>query len=91
VILSERVFAGGRSKRFAELTRADVEARAQQLAKVSARGPAARVRPVAVEWAALARSMADQGAEHVADLATEELAERAPRLWLVPPRLAYPP
>jgi hypothetical protein len=84
-ILAERVFAGGRSKPFAELTRAEVEARAQELRDVSGWGPTARVGSVAREWGALARSMAEQGAESVGEVEPEELVARAEKLWIVPP------
>jgi len=84
-ILAERVFAGGRSKPFAEVTLAEVEARAQELREVSGWGPTARVGSVAREWGALARSMAEQGAESVGQLEPEELVARAQKLWIVPP------
>ncbi|HEX2416074.1 MAG TPA: hypothetical protein VHJ37_12760 [Thermoleophilaceae bacterium] len=84
-ILAEQVFAGGRSKPFAELTRAEVEARAQELREVSGWGPTARVGSVAREWGALARLMAEQGADSVAEVDPEELVQRAQKLWIVPP------
>ena len=84
-ILAERVFAGGRSKPFAEVTLAEVEARAQELRDVSGWGPTARVGSVAREWGALARSMAEQGAESVGQVDPEELVARAQKLWIVPP------
>jgi hypothetical protein len=84
-ILAEQVFAGGRSKPFAELTLAEVEARAQELREVSGWGPTARVGSVAREWGALARSMAEQGAGSVAEVKPEELVARAQKLWIVPP------
>ena len=40
---------------------------------------------VAREWGALARSMADQGAESVGQVDPEELVARAQKLWIVPP------
>ena len=84
-ILAERVFAGGESKPFAELTLAEVEARAQELREVSGWGPTAKVRSVAMEWGMLARSMAEQGAETVADVDPAEIVERAQKMWVVPP------
>ena len=67
-ILAEPVFAGGETKPFAELTLAEVEARAQELRDVSGWGPTAKVRSVAMEWGMLARSMAEQGAQSVGDV-----------------------
>ena len=49
-ILAEPVFAGGETKPFAQLTLAEVEARAQELRDVSGWGPTAKVRSVAMEW-----------------------------------------
>lgn len=84
-ILAERVHAGGRSKPFAEVTLAEVEARAQELREATGWGPTARVGSVAREWAALARWMAEHGAESVGEVAPEELVSRAQKLWIVPP------
>lgn len=84
-ILAERVFAGGRSKPFAELTIAEVQARAQELRDASGWGPTARVGPVAREWGALGRLMAEQGAESVGQLDPAEVVARAQKLWIVPP------
>ena len=84
-ILAERVFAGGETKPFAELTLAEVEARAQELRDVSGWGPTAKVRSVAMEWGMLARSMSEQGADSVSELDPAEIVERAPKLWIVPP------
>jgi hypothetical protein len=84
-ILAERVFAGGRSKPFAELTHADVEARAQELRSATGWGPTARVGSVALAWRELARLMSDRGAQSVGDLDPEELVGRAQKLWIVPP------
>ena len=84
-ILAEKVFAGGQTKPFAELTRAEVEARAQELREVSGWGPTARVGSVAREWGALARLMAEKGAESVGEVDHGELVGRAQKLWIVPP------
>ena len=84
-ILAEQVFAGGRNKPFAELTLAEVEARANELREASGWGPTARVGSVAREWGALARLMAEQGAETVGQVDPEEIVGRAQKLWVVPP------
>ena len=84
-ILSERVFAGGRSKPFAELTREEVEARAQELRSATGWGPTARVASVAVAWRELAHLMTNSGAQTVGELDPHELAARAQKLWVVPP------
>jgi hypothetical protein len=85
VLLAERVFAGGRSKPFAEVTRAEVEERAQELRSATGWGPTARVASVALAWRELAVLMADSGAQTVGELDPEELAQRAQKLWIVPP------
>jgi hypothetical protein len=84
-ILAERVFAGGRSKPFAELTRAEVEERADELRSTVGGGPTARVAAVATAWRELARLMTERGATTVAELDREEVAARAEKLWVVPP------
>ena len=84
-ILAEKVYAGGQTKAFAELTRAEVEARAQELRDASGWGPTARVGSVAREWGALARVMAEQGVESVGEVSSEEIVGRAQKLWIVPP------
>jgi hypothetical protein len=84
-ILAERVFAGGRSKPFAELTRAEVEERADELRSTVGWGPTARVAAVATAWRELARLMTERGAMTVAELDREDVAARAEKLWVVPP------
>ena len=84
-ILAERVFAGGRSKPFAELTRAEVGERADELRSTVGWGPTARVAAVATAWRELARLMTERGAETVAELDPEDVAARAEKLWVVPP------
>ena len=84
-ILAERVFAGGRSKPFSELTRAEVEERADELRSTVGWGPTARVAAVATAWRELARLMTEQGAETVGELDPGEVAARAEKLWIVPP------
>jgi hypothetical protein len=43
------------------------------------------VLPVALAWAELARTMDHEGARTVGELGEATLAERAERLWIVPP------
>jgi hypothetical protein len=83
--LAERVFAGGRSKPFAELTAAEVRARAEELKTNTGWGPTSRVAGVARAWTVFARAMEDAGAVTVGDLDPEIIAEHAQRLWVVAP------
>jgi hypothetical protein len=84
-VLAERVFAGGRSKPFAELSAEEVRSRAEELRAVTGWGPMARVASVASAWGELARLMEESGAATVADLDRDAVAERAEKLWVVPP------
>jgi hypothetical protein len=84
-VLAERVFAGGRSKPFGEVTVDDVQARAEELRGVTGWGPTAKVASVAMAWGELARLMHERGALTVADLDHGTLVEIAERLWVVPP------
>jgi hypothetical protein len=83
--LAEPVFAGGRSKPFAELTADEVRARADELKATTGWGPTARVAGVARAWTVFARAMEEAGAAKVADLDPEIVAEHAEKLWVVPP------
>ena len=85
VVLAEPVFGGGRTKPFAEMTADEVRARADELRAATGWGPTARVASVARAWGELARLMEERGAAAVADLDRDEVAERAERLWVVPP------
>lgn len=84
-VLEQPVFAGGRSKPFGELTRDEVQARADELRAAGGAGPMTRVIPVAMAWSELARAMEREGASSVAELGEEALDARAQRLWIVPP------
>ncbi len=85
-VLDERVSTGGgQSKRYGELTVADVSARADELRSVGGGGPLARVIPVAQAWAELARRMSGENAATVSALGEEVAASYAGRLWIVPP------
>ena len=81
-ILSRPVHIAGSNKAFGELTRAEVEARAQELKAAVGFGPTMRVAPVARAWAELARAMTD--APTVADLDPEIVAKLAPPMWIAP-------
>ena len=84
-VLAERVFAGGRSKPFAELTIDEVRERAEELKATTGWGPTARVGSVAMAWAELGRLMEHVEARRVGDLRPDAVAERAEKLWVVPP------
>lgn len=84
-VLAEPVFAGGRSKPFAELTAEEVRARADELKAATGWGPTAKVASVAMAWSVFARLMEQQGAATVAELDREAVAEHAEKLWVVPP------
>jgi hypothetical protein len=61
-VLAEHVFAGGRSKRFAELTADEVKARAAELKAATGWGPTAKVATVAMAWGELSRLMKQSNA-----------------------------
>jgi hypothetical protein len=84
-VLAEQVFAGGRSKPFAELTAEEVRSRADELRAATGWGPTARVASVARAWAELAKLMEERRAARVADLDPGAVADRAEQLWVVPP------
>lgn len=85
-LLAERIAMPGGYRTFGELTVADVEGRADELsAAAQVPAMAQRMAPVAAAWRGLATEMRRAGAERVADLGAEAIAERAGRLWIVPP------
>lgn len=84
-VLAESVYAGGRSKPFAELTLDEVRERAAELRESAGWGPTARVAPVAMAWGELARHMESSEAHTVGELEPAAVAERAEALWIVPP------
>ena len=84
-VLAEHVFAGGRSKPFAEVTIDEVKARAAELKAATGWGPTARVGSVAMAWAELGRLMEHVQVETVGDLRPDAVVERAEKLWIVPP------
>lgn len=84
-VLTRPVFAGGRSKPFAELTAAEVKERADELRGVTGWGPTAKVASVARAWSELGRAMDQGDIATVGDLDREAVAQMAQRLWVVPP------
>jgi predicted DNA-binding transcriptional regulator YafY len=84
-VLAELVFAGGRSKPFAELTADEVKARAAELKAATGWGPTAKVGSVAMAWSELARLMEQSNAGTVGELDPDAVAQRAEKLWVVPP------
>jgi hypothetical protein len=84
-VLHQRIYAGGASREFGDLTAEQVGARAAELRSAGGWGPTVRVIPVAMAWAQLARDMERAGAATVAELGEEEAEKRAERLWIVPP------
>lgn len=84
-ILAEQVYTGSAYKPFAEMTAAEVAARAEELEGAAGIAAMQRVASVASVWRGLAQAMERAGAATVADLDRSELAGRADRLWVVPP------
>lgn len=85
-VLAEQIYAGDAYKPFAEMTLAEVEARASELRAAAGTGAmAARVGPVASTWEGLAGVMREQPAATVGELDRAALLSRADRLWVVPP------
>ena len=85
-VLAEQVYAGDGYKPFAEMTMAEVEARAEELRGAAGTGMMAqRVGPVASVWEGLAEAMRREQAATVAELDEATLLSRADRLWVVPP------
>jgi hypothetical protein len=84
-VLAEPVFGGGRTKPFAEMTAEEVRERATELKAATGWGPTAKVASVALAWSELAKLMEQSGAGTVADLDRDAVAQRAERLWVVPP------
>ena len=84
-VLAEPVFGGGRTKPFAEMTAGEVRERAAELKAATGWGPTARVASVALAWSELAKLMEQSGAGTVGDLDRDAVAQRAEKLWVVPP------
>jgi hypothetical protein len=84
-VLDEQVHSGGQTKRFGDMTAAEVADRAAELRSVGGGGPLSRVVPVAMAWAELAQLMTKSQAATVADLGEDQAARYAGRLWVIPP------
>jgi hypothetical protein len=84
-ILATTIYVDGENRPFAELTLAQVRARADELRAATGWGPTARVAPVARAWRELAMALEQGGAATVGAIDPEALAELAPKLWVVPP------
>ena len=84
-VLEQMVHAGEGSKPFGQMTLDEVKARAAELRSAAGWGPSARVAPVAIAWAELAKTMEDRQAASVAGLGQAAVEERAEKLWIVPP------
>jgi len=84
-VLAEQVYTGTAYKPFAEMTLAEVEARAAELEGAVGFGPTQRVASVASVWKGLAEAMRRQPAATVGELDRADLLTRADRLWVVPP------
>ena len=84
-VLAEPVYTGEAYKPFAEMTVAEVQARAHELREAAGFGPTQRVASVAAVWEGLAEAMSREGAATVGDLDAEILRPRADRLWVIPP------
>lgn len=85
-ILAEQVSCEGGYKPFGEMTLADVEARAAELKAAAEVGAMAlRMAPVASAWRGLTEQMKREQVGVVRELDESGLAERAERLWVIPP------
>jgi hypothetical protein len=84
-ILEQQVYIRGANRPFAELTRDDATARADELRAAVGWGPTARVAPVARAWRELAIAMDRAGASAVGDLDPDVLVDLAPKLWVTLP------
>jgi hypothetical protein len=84
-VLAQRVFSGTANVPFGEMTRDQIQERADELGSAVGWGPTARVAGVASAWRELAMAMERSEAGKVSDLDPEVVLEFAPRLWVVPP------
>jgi hypothetical protein len=84
-ILAATVFVDGANRPFGELTLEQVRGRADELRAATGWGPTARVAPVARAWRELTMALEQRGVATVGELDPEQLAELAPKLWVVPP------
>jgi len=84
-VLAQRVFSGTANVPFGEMTRDQIQERADELGSAVGWGPTARVAGVASAWRELTMAMERSEAGKVSDLDPEVVLEFAPRLWVVPP------
>jgi hypothetical protein len=84
-ILAATVYVDGENRPFGELTLEQVRGRADELRAATGWGPTARVAPVARAWRELSMALEQRGAATVGELEAAQLAELAPKLWVVPP------
>jgi hypothetical protein len=82
--LQRQVYVNGEYRPFGELTAADARALAAQLRGVTGGGLDAKVGPVRAGWTELAQLL-DTPEATVADLAPDDVARFAERLWVTPP------
>jgi hypothetical protein len=85
LILQRQVFIRDANRPFGELTLADARERADELRAVTGWGPTVRVAPVARAWRELTIALERAGAATVGELDVDEVAELAPKLWVVFP------
>jgi hypothetical protein len=84
-LLTETVYIRGANRPFGALTVEDARNRADELRAAVGWGPTVRIAPVAQAWRELSLVMQRSGAETVDQLSEEQVAELAPKLWVVPP------
>jgi DNA-directed RNA polymerase specialized sigma24 family protein len=84
-ILAEPVHTGSGYKPFREMSAAEVETRAEELACAAEVPAMQRMAAVASAWHGLAAAMRTAEAATVADLDRGELESRADRLHVIPP------
>ncbi len=75
----------GTRRPFAELTRAEVGARAEEIGSVGGWGPLARAAKVARAWAGLGSTMDERGAGTVGELDPADIVRFAEYTWVIPP------
>ena len=84
-ILAEPVHTGSGYKPFREMSAAEVESRAEELAGAAEVPAMQRMAAVASAWHGLAAAMRTAEAATVADIDRGELESRADRLHVIPP------
>ena len=84
-ILAREVHIDGVNRPFGELTREEIQGRADELRAVTGWGPTMRVAPVAQAWRELALSLEREGKTTVRELDPDVLRTMAERLWVVMP------